>query len=218
MSQQGQSSSEAAGNDSSDREELRKSLAEQRARVSRLREAGAAEYELRPALKGLESLLRSVITEQGLLVRRLRADRDGKEWEEAVVSLQALMVEFQEIRGVEIEDQRARVTKLREDGGSPYDIRTAVSKLRSLLSELILAQLSLLMELRSIRADKSVIAEAERRLTALKAEFLADTGGEWSDVREEGPVLLTTNQVRGSEVLPELKLQLKQLRRKNVLR
>ena len=215
MSQQGQSSSEAAGNDSSDREELRKSLTEQRARVSRLREAGAAEYELRPALKSLESLLRSVITEQGLLVRRLRADRDGKEWEEAVVSLQALMAEFQEIRGGEIEDQRARVTKLREDGGSPY---AAVSKLRSLLSELILAQLSLLMELRSIRADKSVIAEAERRLTALKAEFLADTGGEWSDVREEGPVLLTTNQVRGSEVLPELKLQLKQLRRKNVLR
>ena len=215
MSQQEQSSSEAAGNDSSDREELRKSLAEQRARVSRLREAGAAEYELRPALKSLESLLRSVITEQGLLVRRLRADRDGKEWEEAVVSLQALMAEFQEIRGGEIRDQRARVTKLREDGGSPY---AAVSKLRSLLSELILSQLSLLMELRSIRADKSVIAEAERRLTALKAEFLADTGGEWSDVREEGPVLLTTNQVRGSEVLPELKLQLKQLRRKNVLR
>ena len=215
MSQQGQSSSGAAGNDSSDREELRKSLAEQRARVSRLREAGAAEYELRPALKGLESLLRSVITEQGLLVRRLRADRDGKEWEEAVVSLQALMAEFQEIRGGEIRDQRARVTKLREDGGSPY---AAVDKLRLLLSEIILAQLSLLMELRSIRADKSVIAEAERRLTALKAEFLADTGGEWSDVREEGPVLLTTNQVRGSEVLPELKLQLKQLRRKNVLR
>ena len=215
MSQQGQSSSEAAGNDSSDREELRKSLAEQRARVSRLREAGAAEYELRPALKSLESLLRSVITEQGLLVRRLRADRDGKEWEEAVVSLQALMAEFQEIRGVEIRDQRARVTKLREDGSSPY---AAVDKLRLLLSELILAQLSLLMELRSIRADKSVIAEAERRLTALKAEFLADTGEEWSDVREEGPVLLTTNQVRGPEVLPELKLQLKQLRRKNVLR
>ena len=215
MSQQGQSSSEAAGNDSSDREELRKSLTEQRARVSRLREAGAAEYELRPALKGLESLLRSVVTEQGLLVRRLRADRDGKEWEEAVVSLQALMAEFQEIRGGEIRDQRARVTKLREDGGSPY---AAVDKLRLLLSELILAQLSLLMELRSIRADKSVIAEAERRLTALKAEFLADTGEEWSDVREEGPVLLTTNQVRGSEVLPELKLQLKQLRRKNVLR
>ena len=215
MSQQGQSSNGAASNDSSDREELRKSLAEQRARVSRLREAGAAEYELRPALKGLESLLRSVITEQGLLVRRLRADRDGKEWEEAVVSLQALMAEFQEIRGGEIRDQRARVTKLREDGSSPY---AAVDKLRLLLSELILAQLSLLMELRSIRADKSVIAEAERRLTALKAEFLADTGEEWSDVREEGPVLLTTNQVRGPEVLPELKLQLKQLRRKNVLR
>ena len=215
MSQQGQSSSGAAGNDSSDREELRKSLTEQRARVSRLREAGAAEYELRPALKSLESLLRSVITEQGLLVRRLRADRDGKEWEEAVVSLQALMAEFQEIRGGEIRDQRARVTKLREDGGSPY---AAVSKLRSLLSELILAQLSLLMELRSIRADKSVIAEAERRLTALKAEFLADTGEEWSDVREEGPIILTKNVVKGMEISPELTDIVKQMKRDNTMR
>ena len=41
---------------------------------------------------------------------------------------------------------------------------------------------------------------------------------EWSDVREEGPVLLTTNTVRGSEVLPELREMTRQLRRENVLR
>ena len=63
-----------------------------------------------------------------------------------------------------------------------------------------------------------MIAEAERRLKSLKAEFLADTGREWSDVREEGPVLLTTNQVRGSEVLPELKVMTEDLRKRNVVR
>ena len=49
-------------------------------------------------------------------------------------------------------------------------------------------------------------------------EFLGDVGKEWSDVREEGPVLLTTNAVRGSEVLPELREMTRQLRRENVLR
>ena len=45
-------------------------LVAQRGRVSRLREAGAADYEIRPAVKGLESLLRSVILEQGARLRR----------------------------------------------------------------------------------------------------------------------------------------------------
>ena len=118
----------------------------------------------------------------------------------------------------DIEDQRARVKRLREEGAATYEIRPALKQLEAMLKEAILEQGVRVRSLRSDRAGKAVIAEAERRLTALKAEFLADTGGEWSDVREEGPVLLTTNQVRGSEVLPELKLKLKQLRRKKVLR
>ena len=208
-------------------------LVVQRAReVRRLREAGAADYEIRPAVKALESLLRSVILEQGARLRRLRSDTAGQaQCEEAVARLQALKAEFQEVSGkvwsdvreegpsyAEIRDQRARVTKLREDKAAESEIRKEVDKLRSLLSEAILAQLSLAMELRSDRAWKSVIAEAERRLEELKAEFLTDTGKEWSDMRAEGPVLLTTNEVRGSEVRPELKLELKQLTRGNVLR
>ena len=98
------------------------------------------------------------------------------------------------------------------------EIRKLVGQLRSLLREAILAQVSLVKELRSDRAGKSLIAEAERRLEQLKAEFLTDTGAEWSDVRAEGPVLLTTNKVRGTEALAELKLELKQLTRDNVLR
>ena len=232
MSQPGEGHSEAAGPAISDREDLTGSLTEQRGRVSRLREAGAADYEIRPAVKGLESLLRSVILEQGARLRRLRSDTAGQaQCEEAVARLQALKAEFQEVSGKawsdvreegpifdEIRDQRARVTKLREDKAAKSEIRKEVDKLRSLLNEAILAQLSLVMELRSDRAGKSVIAEAERRLEELKAEFLADTGSEWSDMRAEGPVLLTTNEVRGSEVRPVLKLELKQLTRGNVLR
>ena len=207
-------------------------LVAQRGRVSRLREAGAADYEIRPAVKALESLLRSVILEQGARLRRLRSDRAGQaQCEEAVARLQALKAEFQEVSGkvwsdvreegpscAEIRDQRARVTKLREDKAAESEIRKEVDQLRSLLSEAILAQLSLVMELRSDRAWKSVIAEAERRLEELKAEFLADTGSEWSDVRKEGPVLLTTNKVRGQEVLPEFREMVKQLRRENIIR
>ena len=44
------------------------------------------------------------------------------------------------------------------------------------------------------------------------------TGSECSDVREEGPILLTTNEVRGNEILPELRGRLKELRRDNVIR
>ena len=207
-------------------------LEAQRGRVRRLRETEAADYEIRAAVKGLESVLRSVIIEQGALVRRLRTDGPHQaQYEEAVARLQSLKQEFQEVSGrlwldvrdegpsyAEIRDQRARVTKLREDKVAESEIREAVNKLRSLLSEAILAQSALVLELKWGRAWKSVITEAENRLKTLKAEFLADTGSEWSDVREEGPVLLTTNQVRGSEVLPELRVKIKQLKRENVLR
>ena len=201
-------------------------LEAQRGRVSRLREAEAADYEIRAAV------LRSVIIEQGALVRRLRTDGPHQaQYEEAVARLQSLKQEFQEVSGrlwldvrdegpsyAEIRDQRARVTKLREDKVAESEIREAVNKLRSLLSEAILAQSALVLELKWGRAWKSVITEAENRLKTLKAEFLADTGSEWSDVREEGPVLLTSNEVRGSEVLPELKDMTKDVRRENIIR
>ena len=65
---------------------------------------------------------------------------------------------------------------------------------------------------------KSEIEEATSELVSLKEEFKTVTGKEWSDVREEGPILLTTNAVRGREVLPEWKGMVKQLRRENIIR
>ena len=59
---------------------------------------------------------------------------------------------------------------------------------------------------------------AELEDTALMAEFKAAPGGERSDVREEGPILLTTNAVKGKEVLPELGERLKDLVGEKVIR
>ena len=72
----------------------------------------------------------SVIIEQGALVRRLRTDGPHQaQYEEAVARLQSLKQEFQEVSG--------RLWL--------HEIREAVNKLRSLLSEAILAQSSLVL-------------------------------------------------------------------------
>ena len=60
--------------------------------------------------------------------------------------------------------------------------------------------------------------EAFKRQESLKADYKAAIGSEWSEVREEGPILLTTNEVRGREVLPELGQRLKEMRSDNVIR
>ena len=55
-------------------------------------------------------------------------------------------------------------------------------------------------------------------MVSLKEEFKTVTGSDWSDAREEGPILLTTNKVRGLEVLPQWKGMVKDLRSKNIIR
>ena len=72
--------------------------------------------------------------------------------------------------------------------------------------------------LRTERTSRTVLVEAEWRLKALKAEYLSDTGEEWSDVREEGPIILTNNAVTGNEVSPELTDIVKQLKREKAMR
>ena len=118
----------------------------------------------------------------------------------------------------DIEDQRARIRRLTEDGADEYEISREVDTLASLLSKVIIPQSARVRKLKTNRAGKSRIAEAERRLESLKAEFLADTEREWSDVRDEGPILLTSNAVRGNEVRLELKQRLLELRRQNIIR
>ena len=90
----------------------------------------------------------------------------------------------------------------------------AVSRTEEELREVILEQTARVRKLER----KPEIEEATRELVSLKEEYKTVTGSEWSDVREEGPILLTTNKVRGREVLPEFREMVKQLRRENLIR
>ena len=119
--------------------------------------------------------------------------------------------------------QDVRYKKLNADNAARSEINEAYHKLEFLktrLREAIIDQGARVRKLRKDRATESEIEEAERRQESLKDDFKLSKGSdsEWSDVREEGPILLTTNAVRGKEVLPELKERLKELRREDVIR
>ena len=90
----------------------------------------------------------------------------------------------------------------------------AVSRTEQELRVAILEQTARVRKLKV----KPEIEEATRELVSLKEEFKRVTGSEWSDLREEGPILLTSNKVRGREVLPELREMVKQLCRENIIR
>ena len=117
--------------------------------------------------------------------------------------------------------QDAHYKKLGADNAARSEINEAYFKLESVktrLREAIIDQGARVRKLKKDRATESEIEEAVKRQDFLKADFKAATGGDWSEVKDEGPILLTTNKVRGKEVLPELKERLKELRRENVIR
>ena len=117
--------------------------------------------------------------------------------------------------------QDARYKKLMADNAARSEINEAYHKLefvRTRLREAIIDQGARVRKLRTDKATESEIEEAERRQESLKADYKAATGGDWSEVREEGPILLTTNEVKGVEVLPELGERLKELVREGVIR
>ena len=93
----------------------------------------------------------------------------------------------------DIEDQRARVRRLTEDGADENEIDEATKELEYMLSEAILEQEAWVRKLKTNRADESLFAEAERRLESLRAEFLADTWREWSKVRTGGGLSFVLN-------------------------
>ena len=90
----------------------------------------------------------------------------------------------------------------------------AMSTIEKELREAILEQTARVRNL----MVKSEIDEATRALVSLKEKYKTVTGSEWSGLREEGPILLTTNKVRGREILPEWKGMVKHLRSKNIIR
>ena len=91
---------------------------------------------------------------------------------------------------------------------------SAVSRTESELRVAILDQTARVRRLKV----KPEIEEATRELVSLKEEYKTVSGREWSDLREEGPILLTTNKVRGRDVFPEWKGMVKQLNIENVIK
>ena len=117
--------------------------------------------------------------------------------------------------------QAAHYKKLQADKAARSEINEAYFKLefvKTRLREAIIEQGARVRKLRTDKPIESEIEEAVKRQDLLKADFKAATGSDWSEVKDEGPILLTTNKVRGKEVLPELKERLKELRRENVIR
>ena len=73
--------------------------------------------------------------------------------------------------------------------------------------------------LRTDRTSRSNLEKGEKKLVeALKSQYLSDIGEEWSDVRGEGPIILTKNPVKGDEISPELSDIIKQLKSDGALR
>ena len=102
-------------------------------------------------------------------------------------------------------------------GLPPGDIMAATPAVSRTEEELRVAILDQTARVRRLKV-KPEIEEATRELVSLKEEFKTFTGREWSDLREEGPILLTTNKVRGREILPEFKERIKQLKKDNFIR
>ena len=113
--------------------------------------------------------------------------------------------------------QDAHYKKLEADNAARSEINEAYFKLESVKTRLREAIIEQGARVRKLKV-KSEIEEAERRQESLKADWKAATGSEWSEVREEGSILLTTKKVRGREILPEMGERLKELRRENVIR
>ena len=113
--------------------------------------------------------------------------------------------------------QDARYKKLRSSTAASSEIYEAYHKLEFLKTRLREAIIDQGARVRKLKVQ-SEIEEAERRRESLRADWKTATGGDWSEVREEGPILLTTNAVRGKEILPELKERLKKLRREDIIR
>ena len=165
----------------------------QRARVLNLRSpAEIEEAELK--LASLESLLReAIIAHQAVLKKpEDKMSRSGDGAKQQLESLETF---------IDPEDNYKTT-------------RQKLEQLKSRLRDAIIDQGARVRKLEG----KPENNEAVKRLETLKADYKAATGKDWSEVRAEGPILLTTNKVRGRETLSEFRERLRELRRKGIIR
>ena len=149
-------------------------------------------------------------------VEKKKAERKQKSLEsleEAEVKLESLEALLREA----IIAHTAEVEKLTKDNAARSTINEAKERLEPLKSRLREAIVYQGARVRKLEG-KSEKEEALKRQETLRADYKAATGSEWSDVRDEGPILMTSNAVRGREVRMELKQRLLELRRQNIIR
>ena len=139
--------------------------------------------------------------------RKLKAQEDLEEAEIQLWSQEALLREA-------IIAHTAEVEKLTKENKDISEAKQRLEPLKSRLREAIIFQGARVRKLEG----KSEKEEALKRQETLRADYKAATGMEWSDVRDEGPILMTSNAVRGSEVRQELKQRLKDFREQNIIR
>ena len=111
----------------------------------------------------------------------------------------------------------AEVEKLTKDNAARNKIIEAKQKLEPLKSRLREAIVFQGARVRKLE-EGNEREEALKRQETLRADYKAATGLEWSDVRDEGPILMTSNAVRGREVREELRQRLTELREGNIIR
>ena len=141
--------------------------------------------------------------------RKLKAQEDLKEAEIQLWSQEALLREAIIAHTVEVEKLTKENKKI-----NISEAKQRLEPLKSRLREAIIFQGARVRKLEG----KSEKEEALKRQETLRADYKAATGMEWSDVRDEGPILMTSNAVRGSEVRQELKQRLKDFREQNIIR
>ena len=123
-------------------------------------------------------------------------------------SLNDEMSNPQEAEGINQQVTEQKITKF----------SSTLSQLYSLYFAAITHQARRVRSLCKDRTSRSELEEAEERLKALKLEYLSDIGEEWSDVREEGPIILTRNAVKGPEISSDVTDIVKQLKSDGAMR
>ena len=125
-------------------------------------------------------------------------------------SLESLLREAIIAHTAEVE----RLKKENQDRSKISEAKQRLEPLKSRLREAIIFQGARVRKLE----EGNEREEALKRQETLRADYKAATGLEWSDVRDEGPILMATNAVRGREVRGEMKQRLTDYSEQKIIR
>ena len=186
-------------------------------------EGGGEEIQTSEAVSVWTEDLSDLILVQRARVVNLQSQVETKESElkqksrESLHEAQLKLESLESLLKEAIIAHTAEVEKLTKYNAARSIISEAKKKLESLISRLREAIVFQGARVRKLEG-KSEKEEVVKRQETLIADYKAATGQEWSDVRDEGPIILTSNKVRGEEVREELKQRLKDLSEKKIIR